>query len=156
MEDMRHDIAMKFNLVARLIAKLKKLETTKPMLCFRKAKKELKAIHLMYILCTSHLHFQATTRERGCLVIQDEFHLIIASENFLIKLDYLVWRVQVELGLRDHHQLKGAALLDQYTRHGIDCIAKPSSTPLQPSEGSTTFEEDTDTSELTCAECRKV
>ena len=89
MEDTRCDIAMKVNLAAQLIVKLNKLDTANSTLCFHKAKKELKAIHRRYILHTSHLHFQATTGERGCLVIKAEFHQIIASENFLGKLVYL-------------------------------------------------------------------
>jgi len=150
-------------LTARLIAKLNKLES-QPTLCFRKAKKEFEAIRLRYILCTSHLHLQAATEEKGCQINQEEFHQIIASENSLGEHDLLVRRVQIELGLSDHHQLEGATLFEQYTRHGIDCVAKTVKHSIATVKGKYNICLDcciemsvnADTSELTCAKCGKV
>ena len=128
------------------------------------SKKELKAIHLRYIRHASHLPFQPTTGEGECLVILDEFNEIVACENFLGELDYLVWRVQVELGLSDHHQREGAGLLSQYTRHDIDCVAKTIKHAIATFRGKYNIclhcciemSVNADTSELTCAECGKV
>jgi hypothetical protein len=64
---------------------------------------ELEAIRTRYALCTSHLFFQASSGESGRLAAREEFQRIVASENFLGELDYLVRRAQVELGVSDEN-----------------------------------------------------
>ena len=60
---------------------------------------ELETIRTRYTLCTSHLFLLAVTGESGRLAAREEFQRIVASENFLGELNYLVRRVQVELGI---------------------------------------------------------
>lgn len=62
---------------------------------------ELEAIRTCYALCTSHLFFQVSSGESGRLAAREEFQRIVASENFLGELDYLVRRIRVELGISD-------------------------------------------------------
>ena len=119
MENIGRHISAKFDLAIQLIAKLGAPPETDPAAAAGAApappdpgfmdpaaaaealRVELDAIRTRYALCTAHLFFQASSGESGRLAAREEFQRIVASENFLGELNYLVRRTQVELGVTD-------------------------------------------------------
>ncbi len=131
MENTSRHIATKFELAAQIVEKI----GAGSVLGL-----ELTAIHSRYVLSTSHL-FLYTARDSGRPVSREEFQRIVAAQNFLGDLDYLVRRASVALrnatlaGPAGKGSVRGGApppaclqetraLYAKYQGYAVDCAAR--------------------------------